>query len=104
MPKYLLVYGPGATPPATQAEGEAVTAAWGRWFEALGPAVVDPGNPTGPSTAVAADGGTMAAAMGVTGYSIVSAGTLDDAVALSRDCPHLAAGGLLEIYETFEVM
>lgn len=104
MPKYLLTYGPGAAAPTTQAEGEAVMAAWGQWLGSLGPALVDPGNPTGPSAAVAPDGSAVEPAMGVTGYSIISAESLDSAVALTKDCPHLAAGGAVEIYETFEVM
>lgn len=46
MAKYLLAYQGGAMP-ETQEEQARVMAAWGRWYEGLGAAVVDPGSPVG---------------------------------------------------------
>ena len=49
MPKYVLAYHGGSTP-TTQAEQEAVMAAWLAWFSRTADdAVVDGGNPTGAS-------------------------------------------------------
>ena len=39
-----------------------------------------------------------------TGYSILRADDLAAALELARGCPQLAAGGTVEVYETFEVM
>jgi len=104
MANYLFAYKGGAAP-QTEAEGEAVMAAWGGWFQSLGPAVVDPGNPFGPSKSVATDGTVgEGGSAGLSGYSVVSADSLDAATALAGGCPVLANGGSVEVYETIEVM
>lgn len=103
MAKYLLVY-TGGDQPTSEEEGKAVMDAWNGWFGTLGHAVVDPGNPVGASGCISADGSAGAAAAGVTGYSIISADTLDAALGLAKGCPHLASNGAVEVYETFDVM
>jgi len=55
MSNYLLAYTGGRTP-EDEAERNAQMAAWGKWFQDLGEAVVDGGNPFGPSKSVASDG------------------------------------------------
>lgn len=104
MAKYLMAYTGGATP-ETDAERASVMAAWTGWFGELGAAVVDPGNPFGPSKAVTnggavSDGGPA----GLTGYSVIAAESIDAAAELAKGCPVLANGGAVEVYETYEVM
>ena len=41
---------------------------------------------------------------GATGYSILRADDLAAAIALAQGCPHLAAGGTVEVHEAYEVM
>ena len=73
--------------------------AWTAWFGSLGDSVVDIGNPFGASTAVG--GG---ATSGLTGYSIINADSLDDAVAKADGCPILDGGsGGVEVYETLDM-
>src|SRR3954447_25045310 len=103
MGKYVYVYKGGAMA-TTDAEREAAMAAWGTWIGELGDAFVDVGNPFGSSAAVKSDGSNGAATTGLTGYSVIQAGSLDDAVAKARGCPVFAGGGSVDVYETFEVM
>jgi hypothetical protein len=103
MANYLLAYTGGGMA-STEAEREAAMAAWGQWFGKLGQAVVEPGNPVGASTSVSSSGGNGAAGSGLTGYSVVSADSLDAAAALVTDCPIIAAGGKVDVYETIQVM
>lgn len=103
MAKYLFVY-IGGDEPTSEDEGKAVMEAWTSWFAGMGEAAADPGNPTGTSAAVAADGSVGAATSGVSGYSVISADSLDAAVAIAKGCPHLAANGRIEVLETFDVM
>jgi hypothetical protein len=78
--------------------------AWMTWFGGLGASIVDPGAPFGPSRSVASDGSDSEGGISaLTGYSIVSADSLDDAVAKARTCPVLAAGGSVEVYESMPV-
>lgn len=104
MANYLLAY-TGGSEPQSEEEGKAVMDAWIAWFTSVGDAVVDAGNPIGASAAVTADGTIAAGApSGITGYSVVKADSLDAATAIAQTCPHLAAGGTVEVYETFDVM
>jgi hypothetical protein len=96
MANYLLVY-KGGSIPATEAEQNAVMAAWGAWFGGLGSAVVDQGAPIGPGKSVGGDG-----PLDVTGYSIISADSLDDAVRMADSCPILDNGSV-DVYETVQM-
>jgi hypothetical protein len=103
MAKYVLIY-QGGTAPEGEAAQKAVMDQWMAWFGSLGAAVVDGGAPFGPAKTVASDGavsdGTAAA---LTGYSIVDASSLDDAVAKAKGCPVLASGGIVEVYGTIDM-
>jgi hypothetical protein len=104
MADYLLAYHGGATP-ETEEEGAQVMAAWGAWFESLGSAVVAGGDPTGAAKTVSTDGvSDGGGANPVTGYSIVSADSLDAAAELVKGCPVLAVGGSIEVSEIVHVM
>lgn len=103
MTNYLLVY-KGGDASENEIDRDAVMAAWGAWFAGLGEAVVDGGNPFSQSSSVAADGSVVAAGSDLTGYSILSAGSLAEAVELAQGCPVRSSGGSIEVYETFEAM
>jgi hypothetical protein len=105
MAKYLLAYHGGGMP-ETEEEQQRVMAAWGVWYGQLGNAVVDPGNPVGDAMRVGPDGGvtTVGGDDPISGYTIISADSLDDAVAKAQGNPILAAGGSIEVCETFDVM
>jgi hypothetical protein len=104
MANYLLAY-KGGSMATTEEERQAATTAWVGWFGGLGQAVVDPGNPFGPATTVT-NGGSVndGATSAITGYSVLSADSLAAASALAKDCPVLAAGGSVEVYETIPVL
>jgi|SRR5690349_2862947 hypothetical protein len=105
MPNYVLVYKGGAMA-ATPAEQERVMAAWGQWFGGLGQSLVDGGNPfSGEANSVNPDGSVQrGASSGLTGYSIVKADGLSAATAMAKNCPVLASGGSVEVFETMQVM
>jgi hypothetical protein len=95
MAKYVFIYKGGGMPESEE-EGQRLMAAWQSWLDGLGAAVTDIGNPFGASTSVG-NGGTS----GLTGYTIVEAGSLDDAAAKADGCPILEGGrGSVEVYET----
>ena len=103
MAQYVLVYSGGRVPEPE--EREAVMAAWGRWFGELGNSVAEPGNPFGPSATVASDGSvSQGAPSGLSGYSVITADSLEAATGHAKGCPHLNVGGRVDVYETFEVM
>ena len=104
MAKYLFVYH-GGKPAADPAEQKAVMDAWGAWFGSLGSAVIDGGNPVGPSSTVRSDGSLVhgGGANPVSGYSLVEATDLEDAHRKAAGCPLLKAGGTIEIAQAMDM-
>jgi hypothetical protein len=103
MASFLLTYHGGAMPETKEEQG-AVMSAWTAWFGTLGDALVDGGNPISRVKAISPDGSVMDPTSAPSGYSIISADTLDDAVALAKGCPVLAGGASILVSETFPAM
>jgi hypothetical protein len=102
MGNFVLAYKGGGGMAATEEERAAAMAEWGAWFGSLGTAVVEAGAPFSASATVASDksvgnGGTL------TGYSVLSADSLDGAVSLAKSCPIFSSGGSVEVYEAMEM-
>jgi len=105
MANYLLAFHGGGMP-QTEAEQATVMNAWNAWYDKLGEATVDQGNPVGKTKRINSDGSVKPArgAKIVSGYAIIKADNLDEAVRLASDCPILASGGSVEVGETFNIM
>jgi hypothetical protein len=84
-----------------------VMGAWDAWSKALGDAIVDLGNPFTPAAkSIASDGAVSDGPVGsmASGYSVIKADSLDEAVEMSRGCPVLQGGAQISVFETFSVM
>lgn len=105
MADYLLLYS-GGSMPETDEEQAAVMQAWTSWFETLGPALKDPGNPfTGQAKSISNDGSiTDGASASASGYSVIEADSLSAAADLAKGCPVLHGGAGISIFETLKVM
>ncbi len=104
MAKFLLAYHGGSMPKTTEAQQQAM-AAWGAWFGTLGDAVVDPGDPCFTARTVTADGTVgRDAPSSISGYTLISADSLDTAASHARTCPVLAGGASIEVIEIVPVM
>ena len=96
MSKYVVIY---TGLPAADANPKVVNASWKRWFQELGVAVVDVGNPFGPCKTVAAGGSVSdGGSLKLTGYSILEAESLDAVAEMVKKCPGLA-NDKIEVYE-----
>ena len=95
MPKYVFAYriqeGDSGSPDAM--------AKWMAWFEALGSAVVDAGNPVFSRRTL----GNCGSGSALGGYSLINADDLEAAVTLAKGCQALAAGGGVEVGELAEM-
>lgn len=103
MAQYLFVYHGGGAPEPE--EIEQVMEAWGGWFAELGSSVVDGGNPVGISTTVTSDGTALnhGGSNPASGYSVIEAPSLADAIAKAQKCPILLAGGSVELAEIIDM-
>jgi len=97
MGKYVYIYRGGGMPESEE-EGKRLMEAWGGFLGGLGDALVDGGSPFGASTSVNGNGTS-----GATGYTILNASSLDEAVEKARGCPIFAGGGDVEVYEAIEM-
>ena len=104
MAKYLFVYHGGKNP-ETEEEVAAVLDAWGNWLGSMGAAVIDGGNPVGMSSTVNPDGSVTdnGGANPASGYGLIEAADLDDAITRAKACPILDAGGSVELAECIDM-
>jgi hypothetical protein len=104
MAKYLFVYH-GGKKPASEEDYAEVMDAWGTWFGSMGAAVIDGGNPVGKSSTVNSNGSVSSngGANPASGYSLIEASSLDDAVAKAKGCPILKNQGSIELAEAFDM-
>jgi len=104
MAKYLFVYHGGSVP-KTKEEQAKVMDAWGKWMGGMGSALVDGGNPVGKSTTINSNGSVTdnGGSNPASGYSLVEAKTVQEAIAHAKACPILAAGGSVELAETIDM-
>jgi hypothetical protein len=106
MANYLLVYHGGGRPESADEQAR-VMQAWTDWLGKLGPAVVDAGNPANQSKAISSGGRVSEVGSdAVSGYSIVKADSLDQAIDLAKDCPIFRGPreARIEVVETFQAM
>jgi hypothetical protein len=87
------------TPVAPSAEQNA---AWGTWFTSIGDKMVDGGNPFAPASQAEVKNGAVTMDSDTTsGYTIVKAENLEEAVTLAMGCPLATAPGCsVSVYET----
>jgi hypothetical protein len=104
MPVYLLAYH-GSSIPKTEAENAELMTAWLDWMDSLGVALEANNNPVTatrtihPGGAVSDDGG----ANPVVGLSFITADNIDAAIQMAKTCPHLNAGGSVEVAQLSKV-
>ena len=75
---------------------------WMQWVQKIGSGMVDLGTPLGNGLKVTKSGTTMPSDKGVVGYSILQAETMEQAVNMVKNHPHLswAEGCEIEVYES----
>ena len=94
MADYIIAY-IGGRQPETPEEGKAQKARWDAWISDLGDAVVNPGTPLAMSKTIGPDGVADADPdRKLTGFSVVKADSLEDAIEIAKKCPFLAMGTL----------
>lgn len=103
MADFVLLY-TGGSMPETEEEQARVMQAWDAWYGEIGSALKDGGNPFTPAArTVASDGSAKDGGPGPlhTGYTIVTADSLDAATRIAKGSPVLQGGGSVTVYETF---
>jgi hypothetical protein len=103
---FLLLYS-GGIMPTSEAEQKAVVQEWMDWFGKLGSDLVDGGNPFTPTAkSISSEGKVSTGPVDgmASGYSVIKANSLDEAVSRAKSCPVLKGGAKITVYETFPAM
>ncbi len=106
MATYVLLFSGGGMPD-DEAQQKAVMQEWMSWFGMLGSNLVDQGNPFNPmAMSISSDGKVSNGSVGgmASGYSIIKANSMDEAVSRAKTCPVLKSGARITVYETVNAM
>jgi hypothetical protein len=97
--KFVLIFHGGESPEEPSQE---VMDRWMAWFGELGDSIADLGSPFGAAATVASDGISTEGGGSdpASGYTVIEASSLAEAVAKAKSCPGLASGGSVKVYET----
>ena len=102
MPDFIFAYHGGKKPDTPEA-GAAMMKKWEDWMSGLGDSLINPGNPVGMSKTVSADGvADNGGPDPLSGFSIVRADTIEEAVKMAQGSPHLE-GGRIEVAPLIEM-
>lgn len=103
MAQYVMVYF-GGDQPSTPEEGKQHFAKYMQWIKSLGSSAVSPMNPLKNTHTVDPDGSVAKGGEStMSGYTIVEADTIEDALAMAESCPFLEIGGTLEVSERVQM-
>ncbi len=105
MSKFILLYNGPATPPEQmdKEKVQKIMGTWKTWMENLGPAMLDMGQPMANGKSVV-DDGSKGKALELSGYSIIEAADIDEAVKLASNHPFLSDKTGKFSVEVFELM
>jgi hypothetical protein len=100
MAKYLITYHGGEGMPSTPEGVQEMLAAFQSWVSSVGGAVIDPGAPLSLAKTVSAKSVVEGQTAGqLSGYTIIEADDLGEAVNLVQPHPFLTRGGTLQVSE-----
>lgn len=103
MSEFLYVYH-GGKHPETPEEGEQMMAKWQAWMDKHESQFTNPGNPVGMSKTVSAGGvADNGGSNPTSGFTIVSAKSIEEACEIAKGCPINDEGGSIEVAEIIEM-
>ena len=103
MKQFVLVY-LGGNQPSDPAEANKHMMKYTEWLTSMGDSVVVPTIPLKDTTTVNSDGGIEAGgSSAMSGFTIVKADSIQEALSIARNCPFLEIGGKLEVSEMMQI-
>ena len=99
MQQYIMTY-LGGNQPSTPEEGQQHFTRYKAWLASLGDAAISPANPLKGTVTLNPDGSTTEGGTStMSGFTVVQAKSMAEAMALAKACPFLDIGGSLEVSE-----
>lgn len=101
MSKFIYIFRGGM--PDTPEAGQKMMTDWESWLSGMGSAVADRGAAMGKSSFLDAEGNEAAAGDPVSGFMVVEATDLAEALRHAKACPIFSAGGTIEVAPSLEM-
>jgi hypothetical protein len=103
MAQYMITYLGGDRPSSPEA-GQAHMAKYKAWMGQLAEAIVSPANPLKDTHTIAADGSvTSGSSTAMSGYTVIEAQSIEQAIEMAKSCPFLDMNGSLEVSELIKM-
>ena len=104
MPQFIFTYHEGKKSETPEEDQEGLEA-WKKWASSLGAALVNPGTPVGATKVLTKDGvSDNPSPHPIMGFSVIEAESMDAALELLKDCPHMHMfEGTLEVSEMMQM-
>ena len=105
MANYMVLYSGGMGMSADPEEQQRIMAEWGVWYDKMGESIIDGGAPFADSKHLAGSG-VADGPLGdtpATGYTVISADSLDAASVAVEDHPHLNHGGQVQVFTLIDL-
>jgi len=103
MTQYIIVY-IGGNQPSTPEEGKQHFARYQAWLSSLGDSAISPMNPLKNTSLINPEGTVSNESITqISGYTIVEAQSMNEALEMAKSCPFLDIGGSLEVSELVQM-
>ena len=102
MNKYIIVY-LGGEQPSSPDEAQQHMEKYREWLKSLGDSVVSALNPLKDTHVVSSNGTTNGSSTAMSGFTIITANSLEAVLEMSNSCPFLEIGGTLEVSELMQM-
>ena len=104
MKQFLLTYLGTAPQDMKPEQGQQHMKDYRQWLTDLGDAVVSPANPLKDTHTIHPDGSvTRGGNSTMSGYTIIQAENIEDALDIAKKCPYITIGGILEVSELLQM-
>lgn len=103
MPQYIIAYFGGDKPNSPE-EANQHKSRYRAWLASLGSKAVSPANPLKDTNTINSDGSiTKRSASSMSGFTIIKADAIEEALSIAKKCPFLDIGGSLEVSELMQM-
>ncbi len=103
MKQYVFVY-LGGNHPTNEQEARLHHMKYVEWLKSLGETLVIPTIPLKDTNTVGSDGSVRdGSSSAMSGFSVIKADSMEDALAIAQACPFLEIGGSLEVSEMMQI-
>ena len=103
MKQYVLVY-LGGNHPTNEQEARLHHMKYVEWLKSLGETLIIPTIPLKDTNTVGSDGAVKeGSSCAMSGFSVIKADSMEDALAIAQACPFLEIGGSLEVSEMMQI-